>query len=166
MTESAPRFEHEFPISKELLRNAARRDIRDLLLMSLLLYAALMGAVYWFYGSFDTPTWVVVVVGVVIILLIVRHRFRRAIDALADLLHKTNPDGLMRVLVDDEGFTSEAGDSRTRFAWSALVQLWCYPDVWLLQVGPKVSVILPPDAPEPMREFVVARCRAAGVRVR
>ena len=83
-----------------------------------------------------------------------------------DLWTKQSPGGVIRYELDDEGFSVVLENGNSRFSWEGLRRLWRYHDVWLVEILKMQSVFFPPDqAPEEVREFIVERCQAAGVRV-
>lgn len=87
----------------------------------------------------------------------------RRIDAL---WRRQTAEGRIRYELDDEGFTLHLGESQSRHAWQGLRRLWRYDDVWLIEIVEMQSVFFPPDqVPAEAREFIVERCREAGVRV-
>ena len=52
-----------------------------------------------------------------------------------------------------------------RHEWAGMRRLWRYKDIWLLEIVKNVSVLFPSSAPQAARDYVVERCREAGVRV-
>jgi heme/copper-type cytochrome/quinol oxidase subunit 4 len=61
-------------------------------------------------------------------------------------------------------FSSEIGSST--LAWSAVTEVWCFPNFWLLLFSKSQFVTLPlADLPTAMREFILERIEAAGGKV-
>ena len=68
--------------------------------------------------------------------------------------------------LDDEGFSVVHESSRSHFTWQGLRRLWRYDDVWLVEILKMQSVFFPPDqVREEVRDYILERCRAAGIRV-
>jgi len=95
-----------------------------------------------------------------------RLRLRLAGGRLYELWSKQAPDRRFRFTFDDAGFWAHAGDSRSRYRWSDVRRLRRHDDLWMLEIAKGIGLFLPPSrASEETRDYVVQRCRAAGVRV-
>ena len=83
-----------------------------------------------------------------------------------DLWTRQSPSGLIHYELDEEGFSVVLDQSRSRYHWEGLRRLWRYDDVWLIEIVKMQSTFFPTDqAPDKVREYIVERCRSAGVRV-
>ena len=90
----------------------------------------------------------------------------RAAGRVFELWSKQSPGGVIRYELDDEGFSVVLENSRSRFSWNGLRRLWRYDDVWILEIVKMQSVFFPPGpVPGEVRDYIVERCRSAGVRV-
>jgi hypothetical protein len=76
-----------------------------------------------------------------------------------------SPNRRLTYRLDDDAILVETESGNARYEWKKLRRLWRYRDVWLIEVVKNMSVFFPPSAPEEIKEFVVDRCREAGVRV-
>lgn len=156
----------EFTFDPDFIRAALRRDVlwRGYVLAGLLLILALVAR--FLLGIWNlTLTTSFVLASVFIIWLF--HRLLRGIATRVCNMWTTQaPDGVIRYELDDDGFNVVTTNSRARFEWQYLRRLWCYEDVWLLEIVKMQSVFFPPDqAPAAAMDFIVERCRAADVRI-
>ena len=158
--------EFEFSFDVAFIKAAMRRDI----LWKGYVIAGLMLALPLFTrlisGAWDLWVLGVALVGAVVII----WRFCSLLNKLGkrvfELWTLQSPSGKIQYQLDDEGFVVIAGESRSRFEWQGLRRLWRYDDAWLVEIVKMQSVFFPPDqAPVAAREFMVERCRHAGVRV-
>jgi YcxB-like protein len=70
--------------------------------------------------------------------------------------------------LSDEGFTMSTDAGHSRLPWSAVVELWRFPKVWLLCVYSRTQFITLPlaDVPPDARNIIEERVRAAGGKVK
>ena len=107
-----------------------------------------------------------VVAGTVAIACTLAWKLHTASRRIFEFWSKQSPGRSIRYVLDDEGFDVQLEHSSARYTWKGLRRLWRYSDVWIVEIVKNLSVFFPPDAvPAEVREYVVERCRDAGVRV-
>ena len=161
-----PRYEFSYTFDLAFVRRALRRDHSWKYLLGPGLLLPLLVASRLIRGTFDPLVVGTVVAGIVFLTWFVHFKYARGTQAVFDFWSKLSPDHTMRFRLDDEGFDLLLESSEARYEWSGLRRLWRYDDVWLIEIVKNVSAFFPPDvAPTEAREFIVDRCRAAGVRI-
>ena len=158
--------ELEFTFDRRLIYTAMRRDVVWRLWLPPVVGGLLCGWLYYLQGSIGSMfIWVAGSLTAVEIFLLVMIRV--SIVRTDQLWSTQAPDRRMRFSFDDEGFDVLLGESKTRYAWTSLKQLWRYPDVWLLEVVRMMSVFFPADAATPeVRAYISERCQAANIKVK
>lgn len=69
-------------------------------------------------------------------------------------------------LAEDSSFTMSSDLGTTTLQWSAIKELWQFPDVWLLLYSKAQFSTLPLAClPQDMRAFVLQRVRASGGKI-
>jgi hypothetical protein len=162
---SDPVHEFSFTFDREFLRAGMRRDHvwRGWLMAGLYLVFVLT------YGfttrSFDAIFVGVGAVGLIVIVWAYSRRFRILVDRTHELWSKGSSEAVMSFRLDDEGFEVALSRGSSFYRWADLRRLWRYPDVWLLEIVKMQSVLFPPSAAsDAARDFIVERCRSAGLR--
>jgi hypothetical protein len=158
--------EFAFRFDRGLIRSALRRDYawRPVVAI-LLLVGALVGHRAW-AGHFDGLIVALVASGTIAVIGVFIVTFRGLVERTFQLWSRQSPSGNMRFVLDDEGFTVCMDQTTSRYHWQGLRRLWRYHDVWIVEIVKNQSVLFPPEAASAeKREFIVERCRRAGVRV-
>ena len=156
----------EFGFDAAFMRAALRRDFYWRIgYANLALGAVLLGTRLW-VGQFTPVTIGIVLAGSAFVtwwLLRLLGTCARRID---ELWAQQSPDRRIRYELDDDGFDVVMENAKARYEWKGMRRLWRYPDVWILEIVKNMSVFFPPAAvPQEVRDFIVERCRSAGVRV-
>ena len=159
--------EFSFEFDRRFVRDGLKRDFAWRSLRSLGIYALMLLVIGLVMPGGSHPTFFAVgTAGFAVIGLAMWRRFGRAVDMTYDLMTKQSPDRRMTFRLSDDAIEVDLGNSQSRYPWDGLRRLWRYPDVWLLEVLRDRSVLFPVGAaPDAAREFVVERCRSAGIRV-
>ncbi len=160
------RHEFQFTFDIAFIKAALRRDVlwKGYVRGGAFLVVAVI--MRWVYGHWEPLITGALVLGSIFIV----WRFHSHLGTIArrvfDMWTKLSPAGVIRLELDDEGLSVVHENSRSRFAWQGLRRLWRYDDVWLVEIVKMQSVFFPPDqVREEVRNYIVERCRAAGVRV-
>ncbi len=159
---------HQFDFSFDVafLKNAMRRDFlwRGYVIGGLLL---VLGIVMRFVnGHWELYMTGVCLGGAPMIVMVFHRLLTRIAMRLHALWSLQSPSGVIRYELDEDGFSVVFDTSRSSFKWNGLRRLWCYHDVWLIEILEMQSVFIPPaQVPQESLEYIVERCRAAGVRV-
>ena len=163
-----PAHEFEFRFDVPFVENALRRDFlwRTWLIGLVFSLLTLVGFRLVF-GQF-VPTVVVASVAALFIIGFAGHfKLKRIATRICELWKTQSPSGTIRYRLDEEGVDVHFDNAQSRFEWASLRKLWCYPDVWMLEVVKMQSLFFPPDqAPQEARDYIRARCEAAGVPVK
>lgn len=70
------------------------------------------------------------------------------------------------LIVDDEGLTSRSTQGEMTVSWSAVAQVWKFPDYWLVFFSRADFITIPlASVPAQMQVFIDERVRAAGASV-
>ena len=115
-------------------------------------------------------SWGIEMVGIVagaavLIAVLLVFKFRSSVRRVYDFWKVQSPSGELRFSADPVGLTVQTDQANSAYEWSDLRRLWRYSDVWLFEVVRNVSVMFPcRAAPDAMKDYMVERCRAAGVR--
>lgn len=162
-------MQHEFQYTfgVPFLRTALRRDhlwrgyVAGALLLLLPVAARLL------LGQWTPSMIVVAVVAGGFVSWRGHRRLEGLAETTAELWTTQSPSGVVRFVLDDDGFEVRMDRSHARYAWSDLRRLWRYDDVWMIEVVKMQSVFFPPDCAQPeAMDFLAERCRAAGVKVK
>lgn len=163
---AAPAHEFRFAFDREFLRAGLRRDYvwRAWFVATVYIALGIAGALYFPQFRFALVGGFGMAGGLVAVL--VMRKFNGLVDATFEHWAKLAPTKSVRVLLDDDGFAVEMENGSSRYAWRDLRRLWRYPDVWAIEIVKMQSVLFPPSAaPDAARDFIIERCRAAGIRV-
>lgn len=161
-----PAHEFSFEFDRAFIRAGLRRDYTWRAWAALLGYPALGIAASLVFPQFRWLLIGIFGVGGPLVAWLLMRRFERQVDVTLEHWQKLSPSSTIRFVLDDEGFAVEMPHGSSRYGWSGLRRLWRYPDTWLIEIVRKHSVLFPPDAASPeAREFLLERCRTAGVRV-
>lgn len=159
-------YEFSYTFDLAFIRRALRRDHSWKYLLGPGLLLPLLLVSRGILGTFDPVVVGVVIGGIVVLTWFVYFKFARGTKTFFDFWSKLSPNHTVRFRLDDEGFDLLLESSEARYEWAGLRRLWRYDDVWLIEIVKNVSAFFPPDeAPAEAREFIVERCRAAGVRI-
>ena len=162
------RTRHEFRFRFDLpfVRAALRRDFVTKGAVRVgVLAVILIGGRVWI-GSFEPPVVWIVALGMLVVTFQTRRLFHRSAARVYEFWCQQAPDHTILYRLDEEGFEVALDKARSRHSWVGLRRLWRYDDVWILEVVKDLSLFFPPAAAsDEAREFLVERCRAAGVRV-
>ena len=160
------RYEFRFEFDAAFIYTALKRNVfwKAALFNGLLLGILVLSRLW--IGSF-APLVVGVTIGAMILATLRLHFvLRTGARRVYDLWSKQTPEHVIIWQLDDEGFKVDMDATSSSFEWKGLRRLWRYRDVWILEIVKNMSVFFPPDAaPEEVREYIVARCIDAGVRV-
>jgi hypothetical protein len=158
--------EFSFPFDKAFIHAALKRDFYDKI-YQLGGVAAAVFMLAWFLIRPPLDFYVpVALLGLGVIVARVLSLLKRSVAQVHELWTKQAPDGVIRYVLDEQGFEIRLQESHARYEWQGLRRLWRYDDVWIVEIVKNMSVFFPSDAaPAEVREFVVERCEQAGVRV-
>jgi len=160
------RHEFQFTFDVPFIKAALRRDVIWKGYVAAGLILAIGVALRWWVGH-----WVLWATAFMLLCAIfVVWRFYFALDSIGKRVHelwiKQAPDRVIRYQLDDDGFDIVMQNARTHYDWKGLRRLWCYHDAWLIEIVRMQSVFFPPEGvSEEIRDYIVERCRASGVRV-
>ena len=158
-------FEHEF--SKRFLHDALKRDViwRLWVLVGALLVA--VAGIGWLLGTppWQVPIWPALAAGALAGAIAIPLKFRSLVNRTFDYWERLAPTRKISYRLFPDAIEVTMPNGTARYPWQGMRRLWRYPDIWLLEVVKMNSVLLPHDAPAAARDYVVERCREAGVRV-
>ena len=162
----ATRHEFAFTFDIPFIKAALRRDIlwRGYVIGGVLLILA--GVLRFANGYWEPLMSGACGVGALAAVWCIHKLWATMAQRVFEMWTKQSPSGVIRYELDDDVFAVVTETSRAEFKWNALRRLWCYDDVWLLEIVKMQSVFFPPDqAPREARDYIAERCRASGVRV-
>ena len=152
-------------------RSEARKDEPPSLLDYALLVLAVAPVVYLFVNYdyvvnriyyIDDLTWSDMALGtILVVMVLVLIMLERKVF---EIWLKQSPNRRLTYRLDDDAIVVETESGNARYEWKGLRRLWRYGDVWLIEIVRNMSVFFPTSAPEAVREFVVSRCREAGIK--
>lgn len=132
-------FDHAF------IQRALRRDRNWRVIKLTITYAIIVPAIGFLLGWSDLMV-TILIAGYFATAGILVFGFYKAGKRVFDLWQRQAPSGQIRYELDDEGFRVLLEESQSRFSWQGLQRLWCYDDVWLLEIVKNQSAFFPPDA--------------------
>ena len=161
-------MEHDFTFrfSREFVWGGWRPQLLRQWLLCLVFVIAFGWLGILLYGRLD-PYIIFTLCGMAVVLpLVIYLKFRRFVEVSMEFWENQSPDGTIRFRLDGEGITLDVGASMSRFKWEGAHRLRRYKDVWMLEVLKDQFLPFPArSAPPEAAEFLVERCRSAGVRV-
>ena len=161
-------YECEFTFDRDFFRRALRRDHFWWSLYSVLAFAGLLlliGAVWGFAALVHPSTLRVIAIGTLAILLVRYVVYRLAIKQTFALFEQQSPSRRIRFVAHDDELEVIVDQGTQRYRWEKLRRLWRYHDVWLFEIIKNRSMLLDPNAAsDEMKNFIVARCEAAGLK--
>ena len=147
---------------REFLAAALARDYRRRAVVSVTVFALGIALVlFLLYGPevFTTISGVVYLAAVVAVILANVWRLRRAVDRAHEIWTLQSPSGIVHYDVDDEGLHIHMDKAEVRYPWTDIHRLREYPEVWLLELGPRANLYFPVEvASAAARELVRERC--------
>ena len=153
--------------SESLLREAVFGFWRRSIGMGFILMLVALVVVLGVLVAFDAPVWIIVTLAVLFVLaaaVAVALYIGYYRNSLRKFRTMSTPRATFRA--DESSFTMTSDAGTTTLQWSAVKELWQFPNVWLLlysktQFSTLPLTCLPPD----IQAFVQERVREAGGKV-
>ncbi len=157
--------EFEFRFDVPFVKNALRRDfLWRGYLMGGTFFVVMMGVMRLWFGHFDPMISTTCILGSLAIAVSFHYKLGKYARRVCEIWSKQSPSGIIRYELDEEGLTVRFDHAHSRFEWTGLRKLWCYSDVWLLEIVKMQSVFFPPEQVAcEAKDYIRERCRAAGV---
>ena len=158
--------EFSFEFDRAFVRHALRRWLRRALIAVGILVTLASFTVYAAYRGDSTFMILWAVLMTILVVAIVSYRWRTGQRRVYDLWCQQAPDRRMTYRLDEEGFEVITARASVRYEWERMRALVRDPQAWGIEVVKGAHVYFPPHAASPeQKEFIVERCRAAGVKV-
>ena len=159
--------EFSFPFDVPFIAAATRRRVARRGLLFAAFALGMLGLHALGTRTFSLPLTLVVLGTVALVSLRLYFAWRVGARRLDRLWAIQSPERRFTWRLDERGLQVLLGaqEEGARFAWSDLGRLSRHPDVWTLEVAKAFGLFFPPRvAPDAAREFLLERCREAGVR--
>jgi hypothetical protein len=160
-------LEHVHQFDRRFFHDALKRDILWRLAVAMVLIFMALAVVGWASGMRpgDPAAISGAVAFTVAAPLMSWLALRRLVSRTYAMWERLSPDHIIRYRIGPETIEVEMPNGTSRYLWKDMRRLWCYRDIWLLEIVKNIDVLFPADAPSPIRDYILARCRSAGVRV-
>jgi len=165
--ENTAPIEFSYTFTKRFLWDALKRDILWKLGVAVLIVLVAIAALGWALGvaPWRSPMLPALIGGALAGVIVVPLKLRSIVARTDSYWARLSPDRIIRYRLLPDAIEVEMPNGTARHQWHGMRRLWRYKDIWLLEIVKNTSVLLPADAPEEARAFVVERCREAGVRL-
>lgn len=163
---NAPKHTFTFSFDLPFIRRALRRDRNEAVFKIVAIYAIVTPLLAWLMGADSGLFYGILGGGFVATVTFVVSAFHKGGKNVHDVWLQQSPSGTIRYQLDDEGYTVQMDNANSRHAWQGLRRLWCYPDVWLLEIIKNQSTFFPTEAASPeIQDYIRERCRSGGAKV-
>jgi len=153
--------------TEPLLRRAVFAFWRRTVGIDLLIATAIVAGALAFFLLQGDSSWRVGVLATVLMLAIT---FAPAIyvvhyrNTMAKLRNMGNPQAILRA--EESSFSVTSGIVSSTLQWSSIMEVWCFPEFWLLLFSKAQFMTVPLSTLSPdMQTFVLQQVKAAGGKV-